>query len=206
MKKKGTKTLLMSVIMSAPGPLLLGFGLLLGRSNTQIADFIRRSIELLAIIASFVAYRITVKRQLNATQTAKLEKSTNLFVGATMLTAGVIMLCITLSAGNADKGNVLFGLIIALLGAAANTVFWFRYKHLARIEQSAILEVQSRLYRAKSMVDLCVFAALLAVMIAPDSPLSAYLDAIGSTVVSLYLAYSGGKIIVERIKAGKIGN
>ena len=40
-KKSGSRTLLMSVLMSAPGPLIIGLGLLVGRSSTQIADFIR---------------------------------------------------------------------------------------------------------------------------------------------------------------------
>ena len=49
-KKSGAKTLLWSVIMSSPGPLVVGLGLLAGSSATQIADFVRRSAELLAII------------------------------------------------------------------------------------------------------------------------------------------------------------
>ncbi len=200
MEKKGTKTLLWSVIMSAPGPLILGVGLVLGRSNTQIADFIRRTIELLAIIVSFIAYRITTKKQLDEKQTARLERNTNLFVGVTMLAAGIIMLCITLFSENEDKGNVLFGLIIALMGLVANTIFWFRYKRLAAAENSAILEVQSRLYRAKAFVDLCVTSALLAVVIAPASEVSYYLDLVGSCVVSVYLAYSGIKIIIDRLR------
>ena len=44
-KKSGEKTLLWSVIMSSPGPLVVGLGLLSGRSSTQIADFVRRSAE-----------------------------------------------------------------------------------------------------------------------------------------------------------------
>ena len=59
-KKSGSRTLLMSVLMSAPGPLIIGLGLLVGRSSTQIADFIRRSAELLAIIMAFVIYKITI--------------------------------------------------------------------------------------------------------------------------------------------------
>ncbi len=198
MEKKGTKTLLMSVIMSAPGPLILGIGLLLGQSSTQIADFIRRTIELLAIIASFAAYNITAKKQLNEEETARVERNTNLFVGITMLAAGVIMLGITLFAKATDSGNVVMALIIALLGVTANTIFWFRYKRLAKLEDSSILEVQSKLYRAKSFVDLCVTVALLSVLIAPASPISYYLDKIGSSVVSVYLGYSGVKIIIEK--------
>ena len=60
-KKSGARTLLWSVIMSAPGPLVVGLGLIAGRSSTQIADFVRRSAELLAIIMSFMIYQITTK-------------------------------------------------------------------------------------------------------------------------------------------------
>ena len=55
-KKSGARTLLWSVLMSSPGPLVVGLGLLSGRSSTQIADFVRRSAELLAIIMSFIVF------------------------------------------------------------------------------------------------------------------------------------------------------
>ena len=60
-KKSGSRTLLWSVLMSSPGPLVVGLGLLAGRSSTQIADFVRRSAELLAIIMSFIVYKLTTK-------------------------------------------------------------------------------------------------------------------------------------------------
>ena len=51
-RRKGSRTLLMSVLMSSPGPIVVGLGLLVGKSTTQLADFVRRSAELLAIIAA----------------------------------------------------------------------------------------------------------------------------------------------------------
>lgn len=200
MQKNGTKTMLLSVIMSAPGPLVLLVGLFMGKSNTQIADFIRRSIELLAIVVSFIAYQITAKKHLNDEEKNCLEQNTNLFVGIAMCVAGVIMLCVTFLSENEDKGNVVFPLVIALLGATANSIFWARYTVLSKREDNAILAVQARLYRAKTFVDLCVTVALVAVLAAPMSALSYYLDLVGSAIVSIYLAYSGVKIIIERFR------
>ena len=37
--KSESRTLLWSVIMSSPGPLVVGLGLIAGRSSTQLADF-----------------------------------------------------------------------------------------------------------------------------------------------------------------------
>ena len=197
-KKSGSRTLLMSVIMSAPGPLIIGLGLLVGRSSTQIADFIRRSAELLAIIMAFVIYQMTTKDGVcDEIRKARLERMSNLFVGAMMCIGGTFMIVLALLSDNADKGNVLPGLVIALLGVVANSIFWVKYTKLNRAEPNAILAVQARLYRAKTLVDACVTTALLSVVIAPASQLSIWLDFIGSIIVAVYLIWCGMKTIYE---------
>ena len=197
-KKTGSRTLLMSVIMSAPGPLIIGLGLLVGRSSTLIADFIRRSAELLAIIMAFVIYQMTTKDGVcDEIRKARLERMSNLFVGAMMCIGGTFMIVLALLSDNADKGNVIPGLVIALLGVVANSIFWVKYTKLNRAEPNAILAVQARLYRAKTLVDACVTTALLSVVIAPASEVSIWLDFIGSIIVAVYLIWCGMKTIYE---------
>ena len=197
-QKSGSRTLLMSVLMSAPGPLVVGLGLLSGRSATQIADFFRRSSELLAIIMAYIVYKITTKDgTCDATRKARLERYANLFVGAMMCLGGSIMLVLAFFSENTDKGNVIPGLVIALLGVIANTLFWRKYAKLNNQEPNAILAVQARLYRAKSLVDGCVTVALLSVVLAPHSPVSWWLDLIGSIIVAVYLILCGIQTIRE---------
>lgn len=199
-KKSGSRTLLMSVLMSAPGPLVMGLGLLAGRSSTQIADFVRRSSELLAIIMAFVIYKITTKDgSCDEGKKARLERMSNAFVGAMMCVGGCFMIALTLLSGNEDKGNVLPGLCIALLGVVANTLFWRKYTRLNRAQPNAILAVQARLYRAKSLVDGCVTVALLSVMLAPGTAVSAWLDFLGSLIVAAYLIWCGIKTVCEAL-------
>jgi len=200
-KKSGSRTLLMSVLMSAPGPLIIGLGLLVGHSSTQIADFIRRSAELLAIIMAFVVYQITTKDGVcDEVRKAKLERLSNIFVGAMMCVGGTFMVVLAILSDNADKGNVIPGLVIALLGVIANSIFWVKYTKLNNAEPNAILAVQARLYRAKTLVDGCVTTALLSVVIAPASQLSIWLDFIGSIIVAVYLIWCGIKTIRDEIK------
>ena len=195
-ERAGSRTLLWSVLMSAPGPLVVGLGLLTGRSSTQIADFVRRSAELLAIIMSFAVYRMTAD-EADTARKAALERRSNTFVGAMMCLGGTFMVILTLLGGTTDKGNVIPGLTIAVLGVIANAIFWRRYAKLNCAKPNAILLVQARLYRAKTLVDGCVTAALLAVAAAPGSPLSSRLDFAGSLVVALYLVHCGVKTIRE---------
>lgn len=199
--RSGGRTLLWSVLMSAPGPLVVGLGLLTGRSSTQLADFVRRSSELLAIIMAFVTYRLTTgEGEADKMKKERLERLSNLFVGAMMCLGGTIMLILAATSGSEDKGNVIPGLAIALMGVIANTIFWVKYSRLNRAEPNAILAVQARLYRAKSLVDGCVTLALLSVVLLPGSRFSAMLDLVGSVVVALYLIYCGAQTIYERRK------
>ncbi|MBQ9122787.1 MAG: cation transporter [Lachnospiraceae bacterium] len=197
----GKRTLLWSVIMSSPGPLVVGLGLLVGKSSTQIADFVRRSSELLAIIMAYVTYRITTKDgQTKEAKRIRIEKMSNIFVGAMMCLGGGIMMVLAFVSENKDKGNVIPGLVIALLGVVANTIFWRKYTSLNKANPNPILEVQARLYGAKSLVDSCVTVALLSVVIAPEATITYYIDLVGSVIVAGYLIYCGAKTIREKAK------
>ena len=213
-KKSGKRTMLMSVLMSAPGPLIVGAGLLVGRSTTQMADFLRRSAELLALVVAFIVYSVTsedngsetdVYMEQNRKQAkmdtserrSHLERSSNVFVGTMMFLSGFAMLVITLLSTSTEKGNVIPGLAVAVLGVIANTLFWRKYTKLNRQEPNAILAVQSRLYRAKALVDICVTTALSSVLLFPETQLSYYLDKVGSVIVALYLAWCGWKTVRE---------
>ena len=199
--RSGSRTLLLSVLMSAPGPLVVGLGLLAGRSSTQIADFFRRSAELLAIIMSYVIYRKTTGENCVDQTRRRLERSSNTFVGMMMCLGGSLMVLLTLLSDSGDKGNVIPGLAIAVMGVIANTAFWVKYSRLNRQQPNAILQVQARLYRAKSLVDSCVTVALLSVVIAPASPVSHLLDFAGSLIVALYLVRCGVQTVKEARKS-----
>ena len=202
--KKGRSeklTLLMSVLMSAPGPIILAIGLMEGQSSTQLADFFRRSAELLALICSFAVYCITQNKTENAAlHKQKLETGSNIFVGSVMCVCGIVMVALAVWGGTDDKGNVIGGLVIALLGMIANTLFWLKYTKLNKSSPNAIIAVQARLYRVKALVDTCVTITLATIAIAPMSRLSDIFDLVGSVLVAIYLVYCGIKTILQAIK------
>ena len=200
-KRSGVRTLLWSILMSSPGPLVVGLGLIAGRSSTQLADFVRRSAELLAIIMSFIVYNLASKEGAVDEEKKKLlEHRSNVFVGSMMCLAGAIMAVLALTVTTEDKGNVIPGLAIAILGVVANSIFWARYTGLNRVEPNAILAVQARLYRAKTLVDSSVTVALTAVLIAPGSAVAYLLDMIGSLIVAIYLVICGVQTVYEELK------
>lgn len=194
--RSGSRTLLTSVLMSAPGPLILAVGLLGGRSATQIADLLRRSAELLALLCAYIVFRMTCTSS-DPLRKARLERNSNLFVGGVMCLSGAVMILLALTGDGSTGGSVLTSLIVALLGLIANTLFWRKYTRLHQREPNAIIAVQARLYRAKALVDGCVTLTLAVVTFFPGSAVSVWLDTIGSVIVASYLVWCSFKTIRE---------
>lgn len=200
-KKSSEHTLLLSTILSSPSPLVVGLGLLVGQSATQIADFVRRSAELMAIVVALAAYEVTTRgKGIDTELRHRLERHSNMFVGVVMATAGAVMAAVSLLINDADKGNVIPGLVIAAIGAVANSLFWLRYTRLYRAEPNPILIVQARLYRAKALVDISVTLSLSFVLAVPGTRLAFWFDLFGTLVVSMYLIWSGIKTVYNAKK------
>ena len=131
----------------------------------------------------------------------KYEKGTNIFVSIAMVVSGVIMAILALVSSSDEKGNVIPGLCIAVLGVIANSLFWRKYKKLGSETDNKILIIQSKLYRAKTFVDISVVTALGVVLISSDPAVCYWFDLIGTICVSVYLAFVGVKsFIAEALK------
>lgn len=190
------KTLGTSLLLSAPGPLVTGLALLGSRSTTQLADFLRRGVELVAIFISWWVFRkIHGSGMMTEADQARLERAAGMATAGAMMVSGSVLLVLALSrlSSFSPGGSVTGGLIIAILGVLTNGWFWRRYAAMNREQFSAVIAAQEQLYRAKTSVDLCVVIALGAVAIAPYHPVTRYVDILGSVIVAGYLLWSGVK-------------
>ena len=193
--------MLASVIMSSPGAVVTGVAAIFSTSGTQLADFLRRTAELAALLVSYFVFRkIQRKNDITAADRQKLELTANLCVSAAMIIAGVMMLILAaIRIGSyTPSGNVAAGLIIALLGVATNGFLCFRYRLLSRKSGSEIISAQFKLYKAKTAVDTCVSIVLLTVALVPNNPSTKYVDIIGTALVALYLLYNGSTLVGRR--------
>ncbi|HPF16111.1 MAG TPA: cation transporter [Thermotogota bacterium] len=201
---KREKTMLVAFLLSSPGPLLTGIAALSSQSATQIADFLRRSSELVAL---FVAWWVFRKMQRDTTTDQvfqnKMSRIANLTVSIAMICSGIAMFIvgvIRLFVFNIG-GKVILGLVIAVLGLITNSWFWWRYWSMNREIPDSVIEGQRNLYRAKSCVDIAVVSALTAVLLAPNHPATQYVDAVGCMIVAFYLFYSGAKMMKQSKQA-----
>ncbi len=200
------KTLLTALLLSAPGPLVTGFAALSSHSATQLADFIRRDMELVALFLSWWVFR---QLQRNATlskaEQSRLERTAGLSIAGTMMGSGIVMAIVALSRLSVFEpgGKVVSGLVIAVLGLITNGWFWRRYTVLTREQYDSVIAAQQKLYRAKASVDLCVVAALTAVTVAPAHPVTRYVDIVGSLIVAGYLLWNGLRMAQSHLGAAR---
>jgi divalent metal cation (Fe/Co/Zn/Cd) transporter len=188
------KTLRVALLLSLWGPLATGIAMMMSQSTTQMADFVRRSVELLALFISwFVFYEMLREKSRALARKLPLEKVAGSSVAIAMGCSGVIMLVLALSrlSDYRPGGNVVLGLAIAMAGLVVNTWFWRRYWTLDNELHTSIIRAQCHLYRAKAIVDICVITALVAVAVAPTHAVTRYIDTVGSVVVAMYLLWSG---------------
>lgn len=81
------RTLLVALLLSLWAPLATGLAVLLSRSTTQVADFVRRSAELVALVISWAVYRHLRRRcDLSAERRARLERLATRSVAAALAT------------------------------------------------------------------------------------------------------------------------
>ena len=175
------------------GPLVTGIAVAQSRSSTQVADFVRRSVELLALLISWLVFRHLCRSEPSALVRERWERMAGWGVAIALGCSGVVMLVMglwRLRVPFDPGGRVYIGLVIAVLGALTNGWFWRRYASLYREKADSIMLAQWRLYRAKTLVDLCVISALGAVVVYPGHPVNRYVDIVGMLVVAAYLLWS----------------
>lgn len=188
------KTMLIALLLSAWAPLATGLAVMLSLSTTQLADFIRRCVELFALFVSWWIFRRLARhRKLSFEERARMEKTAVLSVSVALCCSSVALLLLALSRFSAFQpgGNVYPGLAIAVLGFVTNLWFWRRYTRLTAEQYNLIIDAQRRLYRAKTFVDSCVIVALGSVAVYPFHPFTRYIDLWGAIVLAVYLFWSG---------------
>ena len=69
--EKRQKTLFASLLLSLWAPLATGLAVIVGRSVTQFADFIRRTMEFLVLLLSWLVFRYLARGERLAEETKK---------------------------------------------------------------------------------------------------------------------------------------
>ncbi len=202
-QKQKERTLRAAWMISLSAPVATAAAYYLGRSTVQLADFFRRSSELVALFLAWWIFRKTHVQPSTAREQVRLENLCSLLI------ASVMLLSCALIAYNsylrfiepAPLGTVLPGLVVPLGGLAVNGWFWRKGSLLARQESTPVVESQWRLCRAKAVLDLCVLSTLICTLALGPGLQSRYIDLAGAAAIGVFLIVSAYQIGLKALHA-----
>lgn len=175
--------------------------MLLANSMTLQSNALRSSSEALVIFFSWLTVRKATHRMSPEYNYGygKLENLTSLFVAGVMIVSLVVIFrSAVLRFQNPVPIEGLgmgIGFVFAIIAGNANGWYWFRTRKIARKEPSPIMESQWRLFRARTMANLCVVSSLGLSGILKKFGWSLYIDPVGSVVLSGFLLFSAYSVV-----------
>lgn len=174
--------------------------MVLANSMTLQSNLLRSGSETLAIFFSWLTVRrIARGKSFNYNYGyGKLENLSSLVIAAVMLISLVIIFYNALArfrnpVAIGDLGAGM-GILFVGLSGSANAWFWVHNQRLARKEHSPIVESQWRLFRVKTIANLCVILSLGLSLTLRGYSWTIYIDPIGSLILSGFLLFSAYSI------------
>ncbi len=204
LKKDKERTLRAAWIISSGAPLVTGFAFYLSGSVSVLADFFRRTLELMVLFSNWLIYKKILKSE-EAEKKIDTKKLEGYAARGVMVVMAISFFVIFFNAVTQLKdpeplGEIWAAMTIGILGIVVNGGFWWKNRSLAKKEESSIFFAQWKLYRAKSLMDITLIIILSSSRIFEDYPLSLYFDPVGSIIMSFFLLYSSYSIWLNRIK------
>ena len=201
-KDKRTRTLKLSILFSSFGPFTTLIALLMNTTMTQFADFTRRTGELVVLILALIVFQLLKRDTITDEKKRSLHRIIYMAVAVALLLSGVLLVGMSIQSvlyPVIPSGNVWLGLAIAGLGVLFNGFFWFRYRHFNAQTNNTVMHTQSRLYKAKTIVDISVVVAFVSVLMFPDQWVSYWIDLGVTVVISVYLLYRSIRMMHESV-------
>ncbi|MBK7599620.1 MAG: cation diffusion facilitator family transporter [Acidobacteria bacterium] len=131
----------------------------------------------------------------------KLENISSLAVAGAMLLSWMIVTygAIERFRHPSKIGSIAFALFVTGGSALVNFRIWRNNLKLSQIEASPIIESQWRLYRAKTLANICVVTSLILSAMFREYQWSAYIDPLGALLISGFLLQSAYRVITDSV-------
>jgi cation diffusion facilitator family transporter len=169
-------------------------GVVLGNSVALLADLLRATAELVAMVLSWLTLRAVRRTRHDVFNygLGKLESAASVMVGAALMVAFVVVLGGSLARflAPAPIGNAWLGLAVTVAGMGGSVWLWRRNYAIARRSPSPVMDAQWRLYRSKAVANLIVSVSVGVALGFKGQAWAAYVDPAGSLAIAGFLLYS----------------
>ena len=192
-----------SLYFLVAGLVIKFFTTIAGGSLTQVTDLCRSFSEVLAVSFSYISLKKTGRGRDEAHHFGygKMESLASLVVAGVILITFLVVVCgMVLRLLNPPSvGNVGYGLVFAVISFFVDLYFWRRNHKISKKEQSPLMESQSRLFRTKMLVNVCVIITLVFTMSFSDNPNVVWIDILGSALVGGFMLFTAYRLLTSSV-------
>jgi len=183
--------------------LLTGGAAFFSNSLTILSDFFKEGADFVSVLAALITVRL-VNRNPNerfAYGIGKLENLVSIGIGLLMLASAVFILFQAIGHfQHPEKAHgTLPGIIIFSCSSFFGFKMWFHNRDLLKIQSSAILVSQSRLWFSKAWFDLMMASVLILAIVFGRYHWSLYLDPLASLVGVCFLLHGAWEVSTSSV-------
>lgn len=192
-KEKATRRALYAGVLDTAVTLA---ALLAASSSVLLADFLKTSLEGIAVLLAWLSLRRIVHGRNEAFDygIGKLESLSSVFVGVLML-LGVCVIVVNaslnlMSPSHISGPGVYISGVAQVVFGVINTRMALDAQRLLQAGPSPILAAQRQLFASRAFGNLFIFLSLACSMLLHDYPWSVYIDPVASLIVAGFIAVS----------------
>jgi ferrous-iron efflux pump FieF len=180
------RDLLVAALLCAVDVVLIGSASFASNSLTLLSDFLKESTDFISVLASYLTLRAVRKAPTEqfAFGIGKLENLVSFVMGILMMLCAMFILVQAahhLQDPPAVSGT-LPGILVFSVYAAIGGVFAWRHYRTLKVQHSAIVSSQFKLWLSKASFDALMAFTLTLVLLLPDQAWTRWLDPLASMV------------------------
>ena len=174
---------------------------ILSGSVTLYTDVIKKGNEILSTFFSWYALKKMTKggSYIYDYGMGKFENMTGIITGVVMFLSLVLVFVLTvyklLNPTLLHEEGTILAIIVLIIGICVSTVLWREKLHIAKAENSPVMNSQVLLFKTKALTDLIVLVALILAMSLEEESWAIYIDPLASFIVIGSFLLSGYRTI-----------
>ena len=183
---------------------LTGGAVFFSNSLTILSDFFKEGADFISVVAALITVRVVSRNpdERFAYGIGKLENLVSIGIGLLMLVSALFILFQAI--GHFQHPEQVHGTLPGIIIFSCSSVFgfkmWFHNRNLLKIQSSAIVASQSRLWFSKAWLDLMMASVLILAIVFGRYHWSFYLDPLASLVGVDFPRFSRQLIMSEITK------
>jgi ferrous-iron efflux pump FieF len=177
--------------------------LLAASSSVLLADFLKTSLECVAVLLAWLSLRRIIHGRNHAFDygIGKLESLSSVFVGV-LMSLGVVVIVVN-AVLNIMNPSHISGVGVYISGAAQmvfgfiNTRMALNARRLARQSASPIMAAQQQLFTSRAVGNAFIFSSLGLSLLLHQQAWSVYIDPVASLIVAGFIAFSAMGVFAD---------